>query len=149
MTVQGQTISSYYGTEVGAIHNLRQLIAAGLENNLGERPKKELSESERLLLNDLAEVAYKKYLDFKSHLFLRYLNEMSTLNYYGQSNIGSRPVSRNSTSDLHFEDLRAILRWGLGSTKTECSGYFGMGTALKAMEEANRLDDCIALYKQF
>ena len=148
LTVQGQTISSYYGTEVGAIHNLRQLIAAGLENNLGERPKKELSESERLLLNDLAEVAYKKYLDFKSHpLFLRYLNEMSTLNYYGQSNIGSRPVSRNSTSDLHFEDLRAIPFVGAwGQLKQNVPGYFGMGTALKAMEEANRLDDCIALY---
>ena len=148
LTVQGQTISSYYGTEVGAIHNLRQLIAAGLENNLGERPKKELSESERLLLNDLAEVAYKKYLDFKSQpLFLRYLNEMSTLNYYGQSNIGSRPVSRNSTSDLHFEDLRAIPFVGAwGQLKQNVPGYFGMGTALKAMEEANRLDDCIALY---
>ena len=148
LTVQGQTISSYYGTEVGAIHNLRQLIAAGLENNLGERPKKELSESERLLLNDLAEVAYKKYLDFKSHpLFLRYLNEMSTLNYYGQSNIGSRPVSRNSTSDLHFEDLRAIPFVGAwGQLKQNVPGYFGIGTALKAMEEANRLDDCIALY---
>ena len=148
LTVQGQTISSYYGTEVGAIHNLRQLIAAGLENNLGERPKKELSESERLLLNDLADVAYKKYLDFKSHpLFLRYLNEMSTLNYYGQSNIGSRPVSRNSTSDLHFEDLRAIPFVGAwGQLKQNVPGYFGMGTALKAMEEANRLDDCIALY---
>jgi len=148
LTVQGQTISSYYGTEVGAIHNLRQLIAAGLENNLGERPKKELSESERLLLNDLADVAYKKYLDFKSHpLFLRYLNEMSTLNYYGQSNIGSRPVSRNSTSDLHFEDLRAIPFVGAwGQLKQNVPGYFGIGTALKAMEEANRLDDCIALY---
>ena len=148
LTVQGQTISSYYGTEIGAIHNLRQLIAAGLENNLGERPKKELSESERLLLDDLADVAYKKYLDFKSHpLFLRYLNEMSTLNYYGQSNIGSRPVSRNSTSDLHFEDLRAIPFVGAwGQLKQNVPGYFGMGTALKAMEEANRLDDCIALY---
>ena len=148
LTVQGQTISSYYGTEIGAIHNLRQLIAAGLENNLGERPKKELSESERLLLDDLADVAYKKYLDFKSHpLFLRYLNEMSTLNYYGQSNIGSRPVSRNSTSDLNFEDLRAIPFVGAwGQLKQNVPGYFGMGTALKAMEEANRLDDCIALY---
>ena len=113
-----------------------------------DRPKKELSESERLLLNDLAEVAYKKYLDFKSHpLFLRYLNEMSTLNYYGQSNIGSRPVSRNSTSDLHFEDLRAIPFVGAwGQLKQNVPGYFGIGTALKAIEDANRLDDCISLY---
>ena len=148
LTVQGQTISSYYGTEIGAIHNLRQLIAAGLENNLEERPKRELSQSERLLLGDLADVAYKKYLEFRSHpLFLRYLNEMSTLNYYGQSNIGSRPVSRNSARDLHFEDLRAIPFVGAwGQLKQNVPGYFGMGTALKAMEKANRLDECISLY---
>ena len=148
LTVQGQTISSYYGTEIGAIHNLRQLIAAGLENNLEDRPEKELSESERQLLDNLANNAHKKYLDFKSHpLFLRYLNEMSTLNYYGQSNIGSRPVSRNSKEDLAFEDLRAIPFVGAwGQLKQNVPGYFGIGTALKNMEEANKLNECIELY---
>src|SRR5690606_25844124 len=34
MTVQGQTISSYYGIKDAAKHNLGQLMTAGLENNL-------------------------------------------------------------------------------------------------------------------
>ena len=148
LTVQGQTISSYYGTEIGAIHNLRQLIAAGLENNLEDRPEKELSISQRRLIDNLASIAHKKYLEFKSHpLFLRYLNEMSTLNYYGQSNIGSRPASRASDKDLVFEDLRAIPFVGAwGQLKQNVPGYFGIGTALKHMEDTSRFNECIELY---
>ena len=149
LTVQGQTISSYYGTEVGAIHNLRQLIAAGLENNLKDRPKRDLTQPQRGLMEDLADIAHKKYLDFKSNpLFLNYLNEMSTLNYYGQSNIGSRPTSRGGAKDYQFEDLRAIPFVGAwGQLKQNVPGYFGFGSALKAMEDAKRLDECIELYE--
>ena len=78
LTVQGQTISSYYGTEVGAIHNLRQLIAAGLENNLKDRPKRDLTQPQRGLMEDLADIAHKKYLDFKSNpLFLNFTTDGS------------------------------------------------------------------------
>ena len=100
----------------------------------------ELSKSERRLIDNLASIAHKKYLEFKSHpLFLRYLNEMSTLTYYGQSNIGSRPASRASDKDLVFEDLRAIPFVGAwGQLKQNVPGYFGIGTALKHMEESYR-----------
>ena len=109
LTVQGQTISSYYGTKIGATHNLRQLLAAGLENNLYDRPQREFTVEQRMLMSELAEHSHKKYVDFKSHpLFLPYLEQMSTLNYYGQSNIGSRPTKRGSRQELRFEDLRAI-----------------------------------------
>src|SRR5690554_4596055 len=54
-TVQGQTISSYYGIKAAAGHNLGQLLTAGLENNLIERPDRELDELQRNLIRDLAE----------------------------------------------------------------------------------------------
>jgi phosphoenolpyruvate carboxylase len=150
LTVQGQTISSYYGTKIGATHNLRQLLAAGLENNLYDRSQREFTVEQRMLMSDLAEHSHKKYVDFKSHpLFLPYLEQMSTLNYYGQSNIGSRPTKRGSRKELRFEDLRAIPFVGAwGQLKQNVPGYFGLGTALKTLEEQGRLEECRALYQE-
>ncbi|HLT64284.1 MAG TPA: phosphoenolpyruvate carboxylase, partial [Pseudohongiella sp.] len=108
MTVQGQTISSYYGIKDAAKHNLGQLMTAGLENNLLDRADRELDDLQRNLIRDLAERSYEKYQAFKQHpLFIPYLEEMSTLKYYAMANIGSRPSKRGGDS-LKFEDLRAI-----------------------------------------
>ncbi len=149
LTVQGQTISSYYGTRDAAKHNFRQLLSAGMENNLFEHPERELTQSQRDLIVQLASISHDKYLAFKAHpLFLPYLEEMSTLHYYAQSNIGSRPAKRGGSSQLKFEDLRAIPFVGAwGQLKQNVPGYFGVGSALKAMEEQGRLDECKALYR--
>lgn len=149
LTVQGQTISSYYGTQLGATHNLRQLLAAGLENNLYDRPEREFSTEQRALMAELANIGHEKYLAFKSHsLFLPYLEQMSTLNYYAQSNIGSRPAKRGGKSELKFEDLRAIPFVGAwGQLKQNVPGYFGLGAALKNLEQQGRLEECKSLYK--
>jgi phosphoenolpyruvate carboxylase len=150
LTVQGQTISSYYGTEVAAMHNLNQLLAAGLESNLFDRPERELTNDQRALIDQLATKSYEKYLSFKQDpLFLPYLEQMSTLHYYAQSNIGSRPAKRGSSTELKFEDLRAIPFVGAwGQLKQNVPGYYGLGSALKAMEDQGRLDECKALYKE-
>lgn len=150
LTVQGQTISSYYGSEVAALHNLKQLLAAGLECNLFDRPERELTSSQRALIDRLANLAYQKYLDFKGHpLFLPYLEQMSTLHYYAQSNIGSRPAKRGGGTELKFEDLRAIPFVGSwAQLKQNVPGYFGLGSALKALEDEGRLEDCRALYRE-
>ena len=109
LTVQGQTVSSYYGNSEAATHNLRQLLAAGLENNLYDRPERELNEGQRSLIQELASISYDRYKAFKAHpLFIPYLEEMSTLKYYGRTNIGSRPTKRGGSGGLKFEDLRAI-----------------------------------------
>lgn len=149
MTVQGQTISSYYGIKAAAGHNMSQLLTAGLENNLQERPDRELDDLQRNLIRDLAERSYEKYEAFKQHpLFLPYLEEMSTLNYYAMSNIGSRPAKRGGDGKLRFEDLRAIPFVGSWSQlKQNVPGFYGLGTALKSLEELGRLDACLALYQ--
>ena len=149
LTVQGQTISSYYGNTEAAGHNLRQLLAAGLENNLYERPERELEGEQRALIAELAEIGYEHYRAFKAHpLFLPYLEEMSTLKYYGLTNIGSRPTKRSGGSSLKFEDLRAIPFVGAwAQLKQNVPGYYGLGTALKKLETEGRLDECKALYR--
>lgn len=150
LTVQGQTISSYYGTETAALHNLNQLLAAGLESNLFDRPERELTLPQRKLIDRIAEISHDKYLEFKAHpLFLPYLEEMSTLHYYAQSNIGSRPAKRGQSDGLKFEDLRAIPFVGAwGQLKQNVPGYFGLGSALKEMEERGQLSDYQELYRE-
>lgn len=152
MTVQGQTISSYYGIKDAAKHNLGQLMTAGLENNLIDRADRELDDLQRNLIRDLAERSYEKYEAFKQHpLFIPYLEEMSTLKYYAMANIGSRPSKRGGSGEdrLKFEDLRAIPFVGAWSQlKQNVPGFYGLGTALKAQEELGRLDACLDLYQR-
>jgi O-acetylhomoserine/O-acetylserine sulfhydrylase-like pyridoxal-dependent enzyme len=41
------------------------------------------------IMNDLANTSYNAYVDFKNHpKFMPYLEHMSTLKYYGKTNIG-------------------------------------------------------------
>lgn len=149
MTVQGQTISSNYGVKPAAQHNLSLLLAAGLENNLYDRPERELNEAQSELIQSLASTSLEKYESLKKHdLFLPYLEERSTLNYYNMTNIGSRPAKRGDSSELKFEDLRAIPFVGAwAQLKQNVPGYYGLGTALKEQENAGQLDKSIQLYK--
>ncbi|HBW83293.1 MAG TPA: phosphoenolpyruvate carboxylase [Gammaproteobacteria bacterium] len=150
LTVQGQTISSYYGTDTAARHNLNQLLAAGLESNMFQKSERELDSRQRELIQRLAAISHEKYLSFKSHpLFLPYLEEMSTLHYYAQSNVGSRPSKRGQADSLKFEDLRAIPFVGAwAQLKQNVPGYFGLGTALKMIEEQGQLSQYQSLYDE-
>ena len=150
LTVQGQTVSSFYGNTTAALHNLKQLLAAGLENNLYERAEREFSEAQRSLIKQLAGLSYEAYLAFKNDaLFIPYLEQMSTLKYYGRTNIGSRPSKRGGDSKLKFEDLRAIPFVGAWSQlQQNVPGYYGVGTALGKLEKEGRLEECQKLYRQ-
>jgi len=149
MTVQGQTISSNYGVKPAAQHNLSLLLAAGLENNLYDRSERELTDEQSALIESLATSSLSKYESLKQHdLFIPYLEEMSTLNYYNMTNIGSRPAKRGDSSELKFEDLRAIPFVGAwAQLKQNVPGYYGLGTALQELDKAGQLESCIQLYK--
>ncbi|MEM7391695.1 MAG: phosphoenolpyruvate carboxylase, partial [Verrucomicrobiota bacterium] len=150
LTVQGQTISSHYGFEQAARNNLDLLLAAGLENNMYDRPERELNESQRELIESLAQRSYETYQAFKEHeLFLPYLEEMSTLKYYNLANIGSRPAKRGNADELRFDDLRAIPFVGAwAQLKQNVPGYFGLGSSLEELEQAGKLADCRSLYHE-
>ena len=138
LTIQGQTISSNFGNLDSSRYNIEQLVSAGISNALLKRPKNaSISEENRLVINRLANISYEVYSNFKNHpMFIPYLERMSTLKYYGQANIGSRPSKRNSSDSLNFSDLRAIPFVGSWSQlKQNVPGFFGVGTALKDFEE--------------
>ena len=149
MTVQGQTISSNFGTTDSCQYNLEQLLGAGISNELFTNPTKIIKEENRETMQELADISYKAYSDFKAHdKFLPYLERMSTLKYYGKANIGSRPSKRGSGSELKFEDLRAIPFVGSWSQlKQNVPGFYGVGTAIKAFEDRNDFERVEQLYK--
>ena len=149
LTVQGQTISSNFGTLESSQYNIEQLLSAGISNELIDHAKNTLSAGDRKIMDDLASISYKKYVDFKNHpMFLPYLERMSTLNYYAKTNIGSRPAKRSSNKEFKFSDLRAIPFVGSWSQlKQNVPGFFGVGTALKSYEDKGEFEQLQEFYK--
>ncbi|MEL6811548.1 MAG: phosphoenolpyruvate carboxylase [Bacteroidota bacterium] len=148
LTVQGQTISSNFGTIDSCQYNMEQLISSGISNEVFSDEANALSEADRTTMNRLAELSYEAYKDFKSHpKFLSYLEQMSTLPYYAKTNIGSRPSKRGKSSELVFSDLRAIPFVGSWSQlKQNVPGFYGVGHAMHSFLEAGEFDKVSSLY---
>ena len=147
LTIQGQTISSNFGTPDSSKYNLEQLISSGLSNSLGSE-NKGFSDEDRQTMDELATLSYQTYQDFKAHpKFIPYLERISTLKYYAKANIGSRPSKRSNSERLIFSDLRAIPFVGSWSQlKQNVPGFFGVGTAIQSFVERGELDKVLALY---
>ncbi|QCX37073.1 phosphoenolpyruvate carboxylase [Aureibaculum algae] len=147
LTIQGQTISSNFGTLESSQYNLEQLISSGIYNKL--ETNLAMTEEDRVVMEEMANISYKKYVDFKNHpMFVPYLERMSTLKYYAKTNIGSRPSKRGKSDTLKFEDLRAIPFVGSWSQlKQNVPGFYGVGTAIKQYEDRGEFDKVEALYK--
>ena len=148
ITVQGQTISSNFGTLDSCRYNLENLLSAGVTNHVFSKDKNELTVDETAILDQLAELGYEKYLNFKNHpKFIPYLEQINTLKYYAKTNIGSRPSKRSKSEHLDFADLRAIPFVGSWSQlKQNVPGFFGVGTALKHFEDNGQWDKVQDLY---
>ena len=148
LTVQGQTITSNFGTIQSAQFNIEQLLSAGISNEIFANAKLQLSEKNRELLEELGHISYVSYQQLKQNpLFLPYLQKFSPLNYYGKSNIASRPTKRGLKNELSFSDLRAIPFVGSWSQlKQNVPGYYGVGTALQVLKEKGLWDDVVTLF---
>ncbi|MEC8239370.1 MAG: phosphoenolpyruvate carboxylase, partial [Bacteroidota bacterium] len=149
ITVQGQTISSNFGTINSCQYNLEQLLSSGIANRVFNNSSSELSDEDRQTMVELAETSYQAYQDFKSHpKFLPYLEHMSTLKFYAKTNIGSRPSKRGKSKSLDFSALRAIPFVGSWSQlKQNVPGFYGVGLSLEKFEESGRFDQVMALYE--
>ncbi len=149
LTIQGQTITSNFGTMQSSQFNLEQLLSAGLSNELFADTRTQISPEDRDLLKELGKVSYDTYQSFKTHpLFLSYLQTFSPLDYYSKSNIASRPAKRGGGGELHFEDLRAVPFVGSWSQlKQNVPGYYGVGTALQHMKEKGKWEAVKTMFR--
>ncbi len=148
LTIQGQTISSNFGTIESAQYNIEQLLHAGISNEFFNERKTTLTSEEELLVQQLADDSFVAYAALKAHpSFMDYLLEISPLKYYSDTNIGSRPTKRGS-GKMTMEDLRAIpfvASWS--QLKQNVTGFFGVGAALLQAEKRGQLPELRKLYE--
>ena len=150
LTVQGQTISSNFGTVQSCQYNLEQLLSSGIQNRVLNDSNISTSKEDKKILDTLANISYKAYSDFKNHpKFVSYLEHVSTIKYYAKTNIGSRPSKRGSVdSKFDFSSLRAIPFVGSWSQlKQNVPGFYGVGTALKYYSDRKEFSKVKKLYK--
>jgi len=149
LTVQGQTVSSNFGTIDAAQFNMEQLINAGLSGRMNSNSPVTLNEKEEELIQSLANISFQSYVKLKEHpYFTEYLSNASALKFYAQTNIGSRPAKRGASAKLSLKDLRAIPFVGAWSQlKQNVTGYYGVGTALQEIEKAGKWQELQDLYK--
>ena len=149
LTIQGQTVSSNFGTIDSAQFNIEQLLNAGISNEVFSNREVTLEPHEEALLAELAAESFKSYNQLKNHpYFLEYLLHVSPLKFYSETNIGSRPAKRGKGSKMTLKDLRAIPFVGAWSQmKQNVTGYYGVGTALQEMDRKGRLNEVKKLYK--
>lgn len=149
LTIQGQTISSNFGTVISARYNLEQMFTAGLANSLFPGDIREVDDYARKIITEIAETSYDAYKAFKNDPdFLPYLEQLGTLPYYAMTNIGSRPVKRSGSKELTLQSLRAIPFVGSwNQMKQNVPGFYGVGTALQQIKSRDDLDLIKKLYK--
>lgn len=148
LTIQGQTVSSNFGTIDSAQYNIEQLLNAGITNELFSVQDKTLEADEEALLQELSEESFNAYQSLRDDpAFLDYLSQVSPLKFYSETNIGSRPAKRGASSRLSLKDLRAIPFVGAWSQlKQNVTGYYGVGTALESLDKKGKMPQVRQLY---
>jgi Phosphoenolpyruvate carboxylase len=150
LTIQGQTISSNFGTPVSAQYNMEQLLSAAIKNRLDNNYNAEFPPKTRKLMDEIMEISRESYSELKHRPdFIPYMQTYSPLNFFGKANIGSRPDKRNQTGALKLENLRAIPFVGSWSqNKQNVPGFYGFGEALRQIFEKYGEKDFSNLYVQ-
>jgi phosphoenolpyruvate carboxylase len=150
LTIQGQTVSSQYGSVETARFNIEQLINAGIVSSLNPNDNDLLSKKSKALISEMADESYKLFMALRQHpLFVEYLEKFSPLKLLSKINISSRPTKRNADAQLKLEDLRAIsfvTSWS--QLKQNIPGFYGVGTALKKMKDGGSWEEVQHLYHQ-
>ncbi len=150
LTIQGQTVSSNFGTVDRARFNLEQLVNAGISNTLFNNKQASFSDEQEALIMQLSEISLEAYNKLKTHpFFVEYLQHASPLRFYTDTNIGSRPAKRGAGTTISLSDLRAIPFVGAWSQlKQNVTGYYGVGTALQAIEALGKWKEVKDIYNQ-
>ncbi|CAM3750276.1 phosphoenolpyruvate carboxylase [Mucilaginibacter galii] len=149
LTIQGQTVSSQYGSIDTAKYNIEQLVNAGVTSALHPNHRDFLDEEHKKLITTMADESYEKFIALRKHpLFTEYLENLSPLKLLSNINISSRPTKRNAGAPLKLEDLRAIsfvTSWS--QLKQNVPGFYGVGSALQKAKDTGKWQNAVDLYK--
>lgn len=149
LTIQGQTVSSQYGSIETARFNMEQLVNAGVISALHPNRNDLLDNRHKSLISQMADESYSLFMALRAHpLFVEYLEKFSPLKLLSRINISSRPTKRGVGGPLKLEDLRAIsfvTSWS--QLKQSIPGFYGVGTALKKMKDDGNWHEIQELYQ--
>lgn len=150
LTIQGQTISSKFGSHSPARFNFEQLLSAVMEANLEDENKNNWLDEDRNLMDNLAKISHQKYLSLKHDKgFIPFLQEVTPLNFYQDLNFSSRPVKRKKSNGFSLQDLRAIPYVGSWTqVKLNILGYYGLGEALEKLEQQGKMKSLQNFYRR-
>ena len=148
LTIQGQTVSSQYGSVETARFNIEQLINAGVISSIKPSDNDLLDQRQKALITEMADESYRLFMELREHeLFVEYLEKFSPLKLLSGINISSRPTKRNADAPMKLEDLRAIsfvTSWS--QLKQSIPGFYGVGTALKKIKDEGNWGEVEKLY---
>jgi phosphoenolpyruvate carboxylase len=150
LTIQGQTISSNFGSREMGRYHVEQLYTANLENLLFPAAGEDPPAAYRSLMNELSDRAHTAYRELRDDPdFLGFLAECSPLPLFDYLTFASRPVARRSSRQLELANLRAIpFVANFSVLKIQLPGYYGLGTALEHTVSAGRLAQLEQLYRE-
>lgn len=141
VTEQGEVISSRYSNRSIAKRHLQQLLNAVI-CSAGKRPSYDKFNQWSETMDEVSDIAYRKYRDLVEHpRFVEYFHASTPVTLVDSLNLGSRPARRTGNASL--DDLRAI-PWVFSWTQSRAaaSSWFGVGTAISEWrgEDASRLE---------
>ncbi len=132
-TEQGEVISFRYALSAIAHRHLEQITRAVLLSSC--RPTAQPVEAEAVtVMSSIAQSSMAAYRDLvTSPALWPWYAAITPIEQISRLPIASRPVSRSTTGEVAFEDLRAI-PWVFAWTQTRyiVPGWFGTGKALEA-----------------
>jgi phosphoenolpyruvate carboxylase len=148
LTEQGETISFKYGLPGLAHRNLEAALAGTLLAAFPEVSAHAPTQEERAALDDLAQLAERRYRAFvhEDPLFVDFFRAFTPVDELTLLEIGSRPTRRPESADF-LGSLRAI-PWVFAWTqnRTILPAWFGCGTALGSLVDAGEVDTLRRLY---
>lgn len=146
VTIQGQTVTSNFGTKAVCYDQLEKLLSAIF---IPKQPASDRFLSDLSILDKLSDVSLKCYQELKnSKEFLPFLEKKTPLKFLSKMKVASRPTSRKKQKRIQFEDLRAIpfvASWSL--MKVNIPGFYGLGFTLGQAIKQGQLAELQRLYR--
>jgi len=152
LTEQGEVIFARYGDPVIAMRHIDQVAAATLlASSPGiERRNREAAERYRDIADTMDAASRERFFSLvKAPGFAPWFATVTPMEEVGLLALGSRPARRGLSVES-LEDLRAI-PWVFAWTQARINlaGWFGLGTALEAVSDLERLREAYAQWPLF
>jgi phosphoenolpyruvate carboxylase len=134
MTIQGETIANQFANRLTATYNL-EMFVAGTARHAMTIPNTTKDERLYNMMDQLVALTRQAYRELLDHpQFIDFYTQATPIDVLEQSKIGSRPSRR--TGQRSLDDLRSIpwvFSWN--QSRFNISGWFGMGVALRKLQE--------------